>query len=157
MNNIWKYSLVLAFSIIVDQLIKGTAQSLIVNDGGVVHLFGPLSFVRIRNLFFIFGFNISFLSEYINAISLTVCTGLIFWTLKKIVINRNINPLKGWAYTLFLIGLFSSWLDRVTQGFTLSYLKVDFGFLMVPFSVGDIFFFCGIIAILFMEIREWAK
>ena len=153
MNNIWKYSLVLAFSIILDQLIKGTAQSLIPTEGGTVPLFGILSFVRLRNPDLIFGISLPVLGTYSNGIALSVCSALIFLTLKKIVFYRNRNPLKGWAYTLLVTGLFTSWLDRATQGFTLDYLSVGLGNTSLPFSVGDLFFLVGAILVLILELK----
>jgi lipoprotein signal peptidase len=155
MNNIWKYSLVLAFSIIADQLVKGTAQSLISAEGGVVPLFSFLSFVRLRNENLIFGLKMPFLESYANGLAILTCSLLIFWCLKKIVINRNKSPLKGWAYTMLLTGLFTSWLDRISQGFTLDYLQVNFGSsLALPFSVGDIFFLCGVLSVMTLELKS---
>ena len=154
MNNIWKYSLVLAFSIIIDQLVKGTAQSLIVNEGGVVSLLGPLNFVRIRNEELIFGLSLPFFNTYANTFAIVICTFLIFLCLRKIVHFRNRSPITGWAYTLLLTGLFTSWLDRVSQGFTLGYLGLSLGeTTLVPFSIGDIYFFLGIISVVIFELR----
>lgn len=153
MNNIWKYSLVLAFSIILDQLVKGTAQSLIPSEGGVVDLFGPLSFVRIRNENLIFGLPLPLITSYANALAIISSSSLILWSLKRVVINRNVNPLKGWAYTLFLTGLFTSWMDRATQGFTLDYLGIEILGSLIPFSIGDLYFLIGMVLIASLEVK----
>ena len=87
MNNIWKYSLVLAFSIIIDQLVKGTAQTLIAEPNSSLDLYGILSFVRTENHGLLFGFKLSFLENYQNLICHLIDLGIIFWILKKIVLQ----------------------------------------------------------------------
>jgi lipoprotein signal peptidase len=154
MNNIWKYSLVLAFSIILDQLIKGTSQSLILEDGGVSPLIGDLFFTRFKNNDFVFGLSIPLLKNYQNTISMFFSLGIIFYSLKAVVKNRNKKPLKGWAYTLIISGFFTSWLDRVSQGFTLDYLGLQFNDTIFAFSLGDIMTVLGILMITFIETRE---
>ncbi|MCF8058022.1 MAG: signal peptidase II [Bacteriovoracaceae bacterium] len=157
MNNIWKYSLILAFSIILDQLIKGTSQSLILEDGGISNLIGPLSFVRFKNAYLIFGFNISTIKSYQNSIAILFSSGIIVYSLKEAIKNRNISPITGWSYTLMIAGFFTSWLDRISQGFTLDYLGLNFGSTLVTFSLGDILSVCGffLLGILKIKKRSW--
>lgn len=149
MNNIWKYSLVLAFSIIIDQLVKGTAQTLIVEPNSSLDLYGILSFVRTENHGLLFGFKLPFFETYQNLICHILDLGIIFWILKKIVFYRNRSPILGWSYTFWLVGIFTSWLDRVTLGYTLDYLKLK----SWAFSMGDLYTILGLAMIVFWEIR----
>ncbi len=148
MNNIWKYSLVLAFSIIADQLIKGTAQSLLLEQNSTAAFLGPLSFARLLNPNLIFGIKISALGDYQNLICHLIDLLLIFWILKKIVYYRNRGPIIGWGYTLWLMGVFTSWLDRVSHGYTLDYLSLG----KFSFSLGDIYTVLGLVIIFWFEL-----
>lgn len=149
MNNIWKYSLVLAFSIIVDQLVKGTAQTLIAEPNSSLDLYGLISFVRTENHGLIFGLELPFLKTYQNLICHLLDLGIIFYILKKIIFYRNRSPLLGWSYTFWLVGVFTSWLDRVTLGYTLDYLKLK----SWAFSMGDLYTIIGLLMIGLLELR----
>jgi lipoprotein signal peptidase len=147
MNNIWKYSLVLAFSIIADQLIKGTAQSLLLEQNSTAVIWGSLSFARLLNPYLIFGINIPQLGEYQNLICHLIDLLLIIWILKKIIYFRNRGPVIGWGYTLWLMGIFTSWLDRVSHGYTLDYLSLQ----GMSFSLGDLYSIVGLSIICWFE------
>lgn len=148
MNNIWKYSLVLAFSIICDQLIKGSIQSLLEYEGATKPLFGSLlTVVRERNYHFLFGISFGETAKIANILSITLNSTLMMVCLYRTVIFRNNNPLLGWGYTLAFSGLFTSWMDRLSQGFTLNY----FSFFGVSTSLGDLLYLMGLGLILFKE------
>ncbi len=138
MNNIWKYSLVLAFSIILDQLLKGTAQSLISMEGGFHPISDTFLFVRESNAGLIFGLHPFFDLKTLNTFSWIVTLVFIIHFLRRIVFYRNRSPIRGWGYTLLLMGFFSSWLDRYSQGSTLDYLGLKLGEYTLTFSVSDI-------------------
>ncbi len=141
MNNIWKYSLVLAFSIILDQLLKGTSQSLIAAPGEFHEVYSYVFLVRETNPFWPFGIDI--FPSYANTICWIFHIFLIFYSLKKIVYFRNRDPLKGWAITFLLMGFFTSWLDRFSQGRTLDYIAIGKSEPFLSFSIGDLSFIIG--------------
>lgn len=144
MNNIWKYSLVLSFTIIIDQLIKGTAQSLIPNLGGFSLLASEVYLTRLGNANFIFGFDIGLGATWTNRIALYFDFIMSFVSIWWIVKWRNKAPLKGWFLSLILTALFSSWLDRTMHGYTLDYLAITKKF---SFSIADIYLFIGSIGL----------
>lgn len=152
MNNIWKYSLVLAFSIILDQLLKGTAQSLIPMPGEVYEVYSSFFFVREVNPYFPFGIKI--ISQYANTICWITHVGLIFYSLKKIIYFRNRNPIKGWGVTFLLMSFFTSWLDRYSQGSTLDYLAIGSRNTHFSFSYGDISFFIGLVILFYSFLKR---
>lgn len=151
MNNIWKYSLVLAFSIIIDQLIKGTAQSLLLEPTSIMPIVSLFNFVRAENHGVIFGIEPSFMRNYQNTICHLLDLALMVWVLKKIIYFRNKSPLLGWGYNLWLVGLFTSWLDRVTLGYTLDYLSI--GKRLIVFSLGDLFTALGVLMVITLEYK----
>ncbi|MAF77756.1 MAG: hypothetical protein CME60_06305 [Halobacteriovoraceae bacterium] len=154
MNNIWKYSLVLSFTVIADQLIKGTAQSLIPTLGGFSVLFSEVYLTRLANPFFIFGIDLGLSSSWSNEISeylnLLLCFPAIWWIVKW----RNRAPHKGWCLTLILTALFSSWLDRNLHGHTLDYLSITKNF---SFSIADLYLFIGLMGLTFFTLKERSK
>lgn len=152
MNNIWKYSLVLAFSIICDQLIKGSIQSLLEYEGATKPLFKSLVLIiRERNYFFPMGFSLGASEKIANTIAILADSLLMFGCLYRIVIFRNKDPFMGWGYTLIFSGLFTSWMDRFSQGFTLNYLS----FLGISTSFGDLLFLFGLIIVLVKEVFRY--
>lgn len=149
MNNIWKYSLVLAFSIIIDQLIKGTAQSLVPSEGGTSAIFEFLYFCRIRNSELVFGINIPLISSIQNTLAILfdfVISGLCLWYTVKF---RNKFPIMGWGLSILLAGTFTSLMDRWTQGFTLDYFLIKLGEINFSLSLGDIQVAIGLMIIFF--------
>ncbi len=151
MNNIWKYSLVLSFTIIIDQLIKGTAQSLIPALGGFSVLVSELYLTRLGNSNFILGIDIGISSVWMNQIALYFDLILSFVCIWWIVKWRNRFPVKGWFLTLILTALFSSWLDRSMHGHTLDYLAITKKF---SFSLADIYLFIGCLGLSFSLIKD---
>lgn len=157
MNNVWKYSLVLAFSIILDQLIKGSIQSLLEYEGAVKELISSFFYViRERNYAFFGGITIAPLKTYINSIAILFDSVLMFTNIYRLVWFRNRLPLLGWGHTLILAGLFTSWLDRYSQGFTLNYLMFDLRIIKVTTSLGDFLFLAGLFLTIPLEVK-WRK
>ena len=155
MNNIWKFSLVLAFSIMGDQLIKGTIQSFIQNNSDHYIIFDQIFYlVRERNYKQILG--LSFFDKVLldNYLAVVIDSILILGSLYMIIINRNKNLFLGWSYTLILSGLLTSWIDRITQGFTLNYFLFKAFDTKVTTAFGDIFFMLGILLVIFEKIRR---
>lgn len=146
MNNIWKYSLVLSFTIIIDQLIKGTAQSLIANLGDFSLLAKNIYLTRIGNPSFIFGLDVGLGALWSNRIALYLDLILSFISIWWIVKWRNRAPVKGWFLTLILTALLSSWLDRSMHGYTLDYLAITQNFSL---SIADIYLLIGSLGLSF--------
>lgn len=152
MNNIWKYSLVLAFSIICDQLIKGSIQSLLEYEGATKPLFDSLVLIiRERNYFFPMGFSFGASEKVVNTIAIIIDTLLMFGCLYRIVIFRNKDPFMGWGYTLVFSGLFTSWMDRFSQGFTLNYFSIG----GLSTSLGDLLFLSGLVIVITKELMRY--
>lgn len=139
MQNIWKYSLLLAFSIIIDQLFKGSAQSLVDMPNSFEVLFEPFYLIRSRNFYFIFNIDLGLSKLWSNRLSLILILTLLgfafWWTVKW----RNTRPLAGWSLSLVACGLFSAFMDRYSHGYTLDYLSLRFSESdWINFSLGDI-------------------
>ncbi len=154
MNNIWKYSLVLSFTIIIDQLIKGTAQSLISTLGGFSLIASPFYLTRMTNPNFIFGLDIGIGPIWSNKISLYADLLLSCYSIWWIVKWRNKAPVKGWFLTFILTALFSSWLDRSMHGHTLDYLSL---YQKISFSIADIYLFVGLLGLSYLLIKKKVK
>lgn len=154
MNNIWKYSLVLSFTVIIDQLIKGTAQSLIPALGGFSVIASDFYLTRVGNINLIFGIDIGLGPLWTNKVAqyfdLVLCLISIWWIVKW----RNRAPAKGWFLTLTLTALFSSWLDRTMHGHTLDYLSVA---KKVSFSIADGYLFVGCIGLSVLLLKDKRK
>lgn len=146
MQNIWKYSLLLAFSIIIDQLFKGSAQSLVDVPNSHELIFSPLFLVRARSFFFAFNLDLGLSALWSNRISLVVIVSLLVLSLWWTVKWRNSRPLAGWSLSLISCGLFSSFMDRYSHGYTLDYLALRFSEkTWLNFSLGDIELTLGMI------------
>ncbi|MCR9203628.1 MAG: signal peptidase II [Halobacteriovoraceae bacterium] len=153
MNNIWKYSLVLAFSIICDQLTKGSIQSLLEYEGATYSLIDPiLSVIRERNYGFLMGITFGLSPKLTNGLCAGLNSFLMMVCLYRIVVFRNTHPILGWGYTLLFSGLFTSWLDRLSQGFTLNYFLIGKG--PISTSLGDLLFLSGLIIIALKEFQR---
>ena len=151
MQNIWKYSLLLAFSIIIDQLLKGSAQSFVEIPEAKEVFFHPLYILRERNFFFMFGIDLGLTPLWSNRLCLFfnyALLGTLFWWT---VIWRNRRPIAGWSLSLMACGIFSSTMDRYSHDFTLDYLGLHLSQdLMLPFSLGDLLFLSGSILGVFL-------
>ena len=153
MNNIWKYSLILCFTVIVDQLIKGTAQTVVPNLGDYSELASGVFLTRLGNSNFIFGIDFG-LNSWTNTIAqyfdLILCFVCIWW----IVLWRNIAPHKGWCLTLILTAIFSSWLDRSLYGYTLDYISLGKSF---SSSIADLYLFFGCLGFAVYQVKDLRK
>jgi len=154
MQNIWKYSLVLSFTIIIDQLIKGTAQSLIPSLGGFSLIFPSFYLTRLANPYFIFGIDIGIGPKWSNGIALYLDLILSCVSIWWIVKWRNRATAKGWFLTLILTALFSSWLDRSMHGHTLDFLSIG---KVYNFSVADLYYIVGVIGLTILTLKEKKK
>jgi lipoprotein signal peptidase len=158
MQNVWKYSLLLAFSIIIDQLFKGSAQSLVEIPSASEVLFEPLYLIRSRNYLFFLHFDFGLSPNWSNRISLifnvAALLGCFWWTIKW----RNVRPDAGWSLSLIACGLFSSTMDRYSHGFTLDYLGLKLSdSSWVNFSLGDLEFLLGLVMGIFLLYRRRVK
>jgi|GEM_PF-2148478 len=154
MNNIWKYSLLLAFGVIIDQLAKGSAQSLISVPGGEDYIGLGFSFTRVTNSGLIFGLTVPSLGSYLNSLSVACSSLVIIILIRQIILWRNMRPHFGWALSLILLGVFSSWLDRISHAKTLDYLSLKAGSLFLSFSLADLSLCLGIAYFIFLVLKE---
>lgn len=139
MNQIWRYSLLGAFLVIADQLIKGTVQTLFVGESPVQDSLVYLDYEVKKALFWgLFpvqnNFAFSILSIWLPLLAL-------FFLLKEMWIFRHKDPLMGWGMALLFTGVLSNLLDRLTLERVVYYLNFN-NFLIL--NIADICIFIGV-------------
>jgi len=155
MKNVWRFSLFLAFSSIIDQLVKGSIQSILDYEGMVKPVAGTwLLVARHGKSFFNFSFYPSLIGGNFNGISIFVLTLLCCFCLYRGIKFRNKGSILGWSYTFLLSGAFSSWLDRVSQGFVLKYIRLEVLGFSIATSIGEALFWGGLFMVSFLELKR---
>jgi lipoprotein signal peptidase len=140
MTNIWRFSLVLAFSIILDQVLKGIAQGFL-DHGTTVELLPRLLFGS---------FSVAKVSNGVNSLLIFFTVIVSFLLLRSIVLNRNMSFMAGMARTFILSYLCSNFLDRMGNEYIVNYLS----YFDMNFSLSLAMLFFGIVILFLMSFRE---
>jgi hypothetical protein len=140
MTNIWRYSLIFAFTIILDQLIKGTIQGFL-GSQEVVEVFSGLIIQEIKTPPSELWLN--------RCLYLSSLLGLVYM-IRNTILYRNKNFLLGLFRTFIMIGLFTTFLDFSTTGYFVDYIYL----LGVPLSFGKILFVVGLMFLLISKLKR---
>lgn len=137
--------------VIVDQLLKGTAQTLSSHE--TFSLFGGVSLAQVMNAHIIGGIDLG-LGHWDNRIALFFDWLLSLLCLWGMILWRNIFPLRGLFLTFILVALFSSCIDRFFYGYTLDYFLLGQTY---AFSIADLSLSFGLLGMGPFLIRELGK
>ncbi len=140
MNNIWRYSLIFAFTVIIDQLIKGTTQGFLGSENSlVVFDFLVIQEIKTNKI----GLWLNRFLYYSSAVSL-------IYMIKSTIVNRNKSFSKGLFRTFIMIGLFTTFLDLSSLGYFVDYIY----FFKVPLSIGKLLFVIGLVSISIINFKK---
>lgn len=130
MNNIWKYTLVFCFTVITDQLIKGSIQGFVEN-GNTIQILPMVFFMESK-----------FLSLKLPWSKVLAYTALLtnIYVIKNIIIFRNKSFYLGLMRTFLMIGLFTVFLDQISLGYIVNYINIG-GY--INLSIGKSFLVIG--------------
>lgn len=139
MTNIWRYSLIFAFTVIIDQLIKGTTQGFLGSQESLV-LFDYLIIKEVKT---------SQISLWTNRF--LYCSSVLFliYMMKNTIVYRNKSFINGLFRTFIMIGLFTTFLDLSSMGYFVDYIYL----FKIPLSLGKILFIIGAISLLFINLK----
>ncbi len=144
MWSFWRLSLLSAFLLISDQVSKGTVQGLYQKDESFVLAPPFFSIVHRQSWETFFGFEIepNFFLIYwgLRVMPIMICLGMLFLLGKYREKKDRINL----AYALIFTGVFGNWIDRVSLGYVVDFIKIEVnGFFLLVFNISD---FCLIVA-----------
>lgn len=127
-----KWTLLILFIIILDQLVKGLVVNNLSKVDSVTVIPHILSFIYVKNT----GAAFSILSDktvVLGVISILFCIGVIaYWCIKK----PNSQMLT-FSLSLLLAGAFGNAVDRIVRGFVVDFIEVTF--IKFPvFNIADI-------------------
>tara|TARA_R110002072_G_scaffold288917_1_gene455370 strand:- start:42543 stop:43043 length:501 start_codon:yes stop_codon:yes gene_type:complete len=157
MKQIWKCSLIIAFLVMGDQLLKGTVQSFYqVNNYEEVTSY--LWVGHTQNYGFLFGTGVNWPSFVRWPLLYILPVLLQFYFLKLIIIYRFANFRRLLAYTLITTGLFGNFLDRIIYGHVVDFISIGpRGSLSPSFNTSDIFIVIGAIIYLYLRVMDDLK
>jgi signal peptidase II len=139
MSRFWKLSVMMAVIVIIDQLLKGTVQSVLYIGESKVIIANFLKYSYVRNTGLMFGFfsNLVGVWKEIVMIYFPIAFCLLLFSLIILSIRKSlILPL---SYSLILSGAFSNLLDRLTLGYVVDYITFYNGASTLPtINIADI-------------------
>ncbi len=133
MNNIWRYSLIFAFTVIIDQLTKASVQGFL-GSQTVVEVFSGLVIQEIKT---------QKIEMWLNRSLYSLSFLALIYMIRNTIIYRNKSFYLGLLRTFIMIGLFTTFLDLSSLGYFVDYIYVV-GF---PLSLGKLFFIFGFISL----------
>ena len=140
MNNIWKFSLIFAFTVIFDQMLKGTVQGFMESDGSYKIFEGVY-------LKAIIGTQIE---NYLLLVCQLICLAVLIYLIRNIILYRNKSLLKGMLRTFSMIGVFTLLLDLLFTGYFVDYISI-FGF---GLSLGKVLLILSVPSLVIMNMRD---
>lgn len=138
MNRIWKYSLLIATIILVDQITKGVIQSSFYLSESVKVIPGFFDFTYVRNPGAAFGMGAN-ASDFVRKLFFLVLPVIAcIWLCWLIWQQRNKSVLLGTAYSLILAGAVGNLIDRFSLGYVVDFLDFYWGRHHFPaFNIAD--------------------
>jgi len=133
-NNIWKFSLVFSFTIIVDQLIKASIQGFVESQS---------QFEIIPYVYFTESRFLKVAMPWSKVLAYTSLLTM-FYVSKNVVIYRNKSFFLGLMRTFLMVGLFTVFLDQISLGYIVNYINL-FG--VINLSIGKVYLIVGSIAL----------
>lgn len=138
MARIWKYTLIISFIILADQLTKGIVQSKMSFGESIPVIDGFFSFTYVKNPGAAFGLGADAESWVRKLLFLFLPVIACMWLATLIWKTRNKQLLLGLAYSLILAGAIGNLIDRFSYGYVVDFLDFYFNVHHFPaFNVAD--------------------
>ena len=124
MKNIWKGTLIIAFTLLLDQLSKGVVQKMLLPGEEQVFIPKFMSIIYIQDSATTLGFLSHWDMKLRNMFLILFSLLIVMWAIRRLIMLRG-DFFRVLPYILVVAGLFGNLMDRLLYGYVVSFIKVS--------------------------------